>query len=104
MTKEMVLNKRLIKLIDLENRQIDGMAEIAVEFEVTSEDYHEIATLLYEPIFDVEVPELRLAFKGEIIQYSTSFTNLYEANQVAVYSLTLREVLVVACLDNYSLS
>ncbi|MCW0119202.1 YkvR family protein [Bacillus subtilis] len=38
--------------------------KIAFTLNVTSETYHDIAVLLYEKTFNVEVPERDLAFRG----------------------------------------
>ena len=92
MVKEIVLNNTLIKVHSFEQRKVNNSLEISIDFEVTSEEYHDIATLLYEGTFDVKVPESGLSFRGTIQQYSTSITNLYEEGQVGNYSLTLVEV------------
>lgn len=44
--------------------------KIAFTLNVTSETYHDIAVLLYEKTFNVEVPERGLAFRGEMTNYS----------------------------------
>ncbi|MBR7553552.1 DUF3219 family protein [Allobacillus sp. GCM10007491] len=64
---------------------------IHVDFKVTSEDYHRVATFLYKNDFDVKVPTLNLQFPAYIQKYTTSVTNLYRENQVGDYSLTLIE-------------
>lgn len=92
MVKEIILNNTLIKVHSFEERTVNNSHEISVGFEVTSEAYHDIATLLYQGTFDVKVPERALSFRGTIGQYSTSITNLYEKGQVGNYSLTLLEV------------
>ena len=92
MVKGIVLNHTIIKVHRFEQRKVNNLHEISVGFEVTSEDYHEIATLLYQGTFDVNVPERDLSFRGTIQQYFTSTTNLYEEGQVGDYSLTLLEV------------
>jgi hypothetical protein len=92
MVKEIILNNTSIKVNRYEQRKVDGLYEISVGFEVTSEEYHDIAMLLYEGTFDVSVPEKALSFRGTIGQYSTSLTNLYEKGQVGDYSLTLLQV------------
>ncbi|UTI86264.1 YkvR family protein [Mammaliicoccus sciuri] len=38
------------------------------------------------------MPDKDKKFKGEIYNYSTSLTNLYKDNQVAVYRLVLKEI------------
>lgn len=92
MVNEIILNDSLIKVHSFEDRIVNNSHEISVRFKVTSEEYHDIATLLYQGTFNVKVPERGLAFKGTIQQYSTSITNLYEKGQVGDYSVTLREV------------
>ncbi|WP_212965562.1 DUF3219 family protein [Lederbergia ruris] len=61
-------------------------------FTVKSEHYHDIATLLYEGIFDVKVPEKGIAFRGAIQEYYTSMTNLYKKGEVGDYHVSLLEV------------
>jgi hypothetical protein len=65
--------------------------KIAFDFKVTSEEYHDIAVLLYKMEFRIRVPEKDLDFFAAISNYSTSITNLYEENQVADYKLELIE-------------
>ncbi|MCY8894807.1 YkvR family protein [Bacillus spizizenii] len=65
--------------------------KIAFTLNVTSETYHDIAVLLYEKTFTVEVPERNLAFGGEITNYSTSLTNLYEAGSVSEFYIEITE-------------
>lgn len=89
---EIILNNRVIIVEKLIEEIVDGLTKINVEFKVTSEDYHEIAKLLYEDTFDVKIPERDLSFRGIILEYSTSITNLYEKGQVGDYSLCLLEV------------
>ena len=57
MVKEIILNNTSIKVHRYEQRKVNDVHEISVGFEVTSEEYHDIATLLYEGTFDVSVPE-----------------------------------------------
>ncbi|ERN51394.1 DUF3219 family protein [Alkalihalophilus marmarensis] len=91
MAKEIILNQTVIKVQSFKERKVNNIHEISVVFHVTSEEYHDIATLLYQGTFDVKVPERGLSFRGSIVQYSTSITNLYEKGQVGNYSLTLLE-------------
>ncbi|MFC0013686.1 MULTISPECIES: DUF3219 family protein [Allobacillus] len=64
---------------------------LSIDFKVTSEDYHRVATFLYKNDFDVNVPSLNLRFQAYIQKYTTSVTNLYKENQIGDYSLTLIE-------------
>jgi hypothetical protein len=92
MVKEIILNNTTIIVNRYEQRKVNNLYEISVGFEVTSEEYHDIATLLYVGTFHVSVPEKALSFRGSIGQYYTSLTNLYEKGQVGDYSLTLLQV------------
>ena len=91
MVKEIILDNRLIKVNHYEQETINGLHQISIVFDVTSEDYHDIATLLYKGTFEVTVPDAVLFFRGTIINYSTSITNLYEQGKVGEYKLTLLE-------------
>jgi Protein of unknown function (DUF3219) len=92
MVTEIQLDQTLITVFTYNEEMIDGLHKIEVEFKVTSEDYHDVATLLYKGSFDVKVPSRDLAFTGKIVQYSTSITNLYEKGQVGDYRVSLLEV------------
>lgn len=92
MVKEIYLNNRLIQLEQYKEENIDGLYKIHIHFKVTSEEYHDIAVLLYEGIFDVKIPERELTFRGTIQHYSTSIIDLYKEGQVADYKLILVEV------------
>ncbi|NCU18426.1 DUF3219 family protein [Pallidibacillus pasinlerensis] len=92
MVKEVILNERVIPVQTYKHNLENDLHNIEIDFKVTSEEYHDIAVLLYEGTFNVKVPELSLDFRGTIHQYSTSITNLYEKNQVADYHVVLREV------------
>lgn len=65
--------------------------KIVIDFKVTSEEYHDIAVLLYEMEFRIQVPEKQLDFQASISNYSTSITNLYNENEIADYHLELTE-------------
>lgn len=69
------------------------LKEISFGFKVTSEEYHDIAVLLYEMEFRIRVPEKNLDFHAAISNYSTSVTDLYKPGQVADYYLELVEKL-----------
>lgn len=92
MVENIYLHETKIPLTFFEDETVDGLYKVTIEFNVTSEAYHDIAVLLYRGRFDVEVPDKDKKFKGEIYNYSTSLTNLYEDNQVAVYRLVLKEI------------
>lgn len=88
----MFLNDTLIYLRSYEEDKINGLYKVSVDFNVTSEEYHDISSLLYNETFDVKIPERDLTFRGTIYKYSTSLTNLYVKDQVGQYKLTLMEV------------
>jgi len=92
LVENIYLDEMKIPLTFFEDETVDGLYKVTIEFNVTSEAYHDIAVLLYRGRFDVEVPDKDKKFKGEIYNYSTSLTNLYEDNQVAVYRLVLKEI------------
>lgn len=92
MVTEIQLNQTPIMVYEYNEEMIDGLHKISVGFKVTSEDYHDVATLLYKGTFDIQVPSNNLTFTGKIVQYSTSVTNLYKKDQVGDYRVTLLEV------------
>lgn len=65
---------------------------VYIEFDVTSEDYHNLASHLYKEEFLVRLPgNNNEEFKARIVNYSTSLDNLYEEDQVGEYRITLKE-------------
>ncbi|MCY7863599.1 YkvR family protein [Bacillus spizizenii] len=80
-------------LLEMAAYQEEGEPKRKIKFtlNVTSETYHDIAVLLYEKMFNIEVPERNLAFRGEITNYSTSLTNLYEAGSVSEFYIEITE-------------
>jgi hypothetical protein len=92
LVNKIFLNNTAIMLDRYEEEKVNGLHKISIEFKVTSEDYHEVTSLLYKGTFNVKIPEKGLEFKGAIQQYSTSITNLYETGQVGDFKLTLLEV------------
>lgn len=91
MVQEIILDDTTICVEDYKEEKLNGLTKITVDFKVTSEDYHDIAVLLYRETFDVKVPERGLVFRGGIHQYSTSVTNLYKKGQVADYKVSFLE-------------
>ncbi|MFG3613189.1 DUF3219 family protein [Rummeliibacillus stabekisii] len=92
MISKMILDDRTIQLTNYEEEKVNGLYTVSVEFDVRSEEYHDIATLLYKGTFDVKIPEKDIAFRGTIHNYSTSITNLYNEGEVGQYKLILLEV------------
>lgn len=92
LVSNIILNQTVIPVDHYKENEQDGLLNIIVDFKVTSENYHDIATLLYAGIFDVEVPEKGIAFRGTIQSYYTSVTNLYKEGEVGDYHISLLEV------------
>lgn len=92
LVKEIILNDTVIKVTQYKEEKVNSLHKISIRFSVTSEEYHDVTTLLYQGTFDVQVPEKDLMFKGSIQEYSTSITNLYEKGQVGDFTLSLLEI------------
>lgn len=92
MVDRIILDGRTIIISHFEMDNTGRLRRIAVHFPVTSEDYHDVTTLLYKGEFDVHVPAIEAAFRGKIIEYSSSVTNLYESGQVGTFKLALLEI------------
>lgn len=92
MVNKIILNDTPIHVDNFKEDKNGGLNRICVNFKVTSKDYHAITTLLYKRQFNVKVSERGLTFRGEIQEYSTSITNLYEKGKVGDFKLCLREV------------
>ena len=80
-------NKELLKVAGSE----DAVTKISFSFGVSSEEYHDVAVLLYKNDFAVRVAELDLEFPATIHNYATDRTDLYKEGQVADYYLELIE-------------
>lgn len=76
---------------DFQEKSEESTRKISFSFQVSSEEYHHITTLLYNETFTVRVPSKHLHFQAKISQYSTSITNLYIENQIGIFHLELRE-------------
>ncbi|WP_394184666.1 DUF3219 family protein [Metabacillus halosaccharovorans] len=93
MVTEVYLNDTPISITKYEEKSVNNLIQISVEFLVTSDDYLDITTLLYKNTFHVKIPERNITFHGIINNYSTSLTNLYRENQVSTFSLQIIEQL-----------
>ena len=91
LVNEIILNNYRISVKEYEEKQTKDGDLISVTFDVTSEDYHDVTTLLYEGTFHVKIPERNREFQGTIQEYSTSITNLYEKGNVGEFKLSLLE-------------
>ena len=97
MIDKILLNEIPITITGFQEEKVTDEAtgkelrKIGFDFEVTSEEYHAITTLLYGMNFQVNIPARNIEFPATIHNYSTSITNLYEENQVGDFKLTLIE-------------
>lgn len=97
MTEQVLINETSIQAEDFYEETMtdkqtgEDLHKIGFHFKVTSEDYHDITTLLYKNDFYVKVPGKNMAFQATIYTYSTSITNLYEENAIGDFSLELIE-------------
>lgn len=91
------IDEKQIEAFDFKNEKAkstgssDVQHKISFSFQVTSEEYHDLAVLLYKNDFQVRIPELELEFPATIHNYATDRTDLYQAGQVADYYLELIE-------------
>ena len=93
MSETIQLNGRRIETERLELQHLeDGRRQISCDFKVTSDAYHDIAVLLYEMNFRVNLPANGQEFDAAISNYFTDMTDLYKGNAVADYHLELTEV------------
>ncbi|MFB9860617.1 DUF3219 family protein [Salinicoccus siamensis] len=92
MPQQVILNETQIPIEEYILKNEGGPRQLTIVFNVHSEEYHDIAVLLYERTFDIKLPSESLGFKGTIVNYSTSLDNLYEPGQTAEYRVTLQEV------------
>ncbi|MBZ5200828.1 DUF3219 family protein [Planomicrobium chinense] len=97
MSTQIHINDRVIEAFQFSHETVKTpgtereLHKIIIDFKVTSNEYHDIAVLLYEMDFQIRVPEKNLDFPASISNYSTSITNLYQADEVADYHLELME-------------
>ncbi|WP_019415163.1 DUF3219 family protein [Paenisporosarcina sp. TG20] len=97
MVSEVILDDYVLKVLDLKECDIEEdnqvLKKIQFDFKVRGgNEYHDVTVLLYKTTFDVKVPELDLAFKGTIINYSTSRTDFSDERNVADFHLEIVEV------------
>ncbi|WP_186577232.1 DUF3219 family protein [Aquibacillus kalidii] len=91
MVTEIYLDDYLLHLTKYDEEIENNINKITVVFKVTHEQYHDVSTLLYRGSFHVKVPKRDLEFKGKIVNYSTSITNLYNKGEVGEFRVTLLE-------------
>jgi hypothetical protein len=97
MVQQVFLNDVPISITDFYEEEVHDnitgkkLRKISFNFKVTSEEYHDITTLLYKMNFQVKIPVINIEFPATIHSYSTSITNLYKENQVGDFKLELIE-------------
>jgi len=92
MVNEIYLDDYKLNIIDYDEEIKNGLLLVKVDFNVTTEEYHDVTTLLYKGIFHLKVPDQHIDCKVNIQEYSTSITNLYEKEQIGLFRLTLCEI------------
>ena len=92
MVTEIYLNDYKLEVSNYQEENSKDILLVKIDFKVSHENYHDVTTLLYKGNFDLRVPDRNIACKVSIQEYSTSITNLYEKDQVGVFTLTLREM------------
>ncbi|MGO5012552.1 DUF3219 family protein [Niallia sp. Sow4_A1] len=69
------------------------LTRLSFEFKVRGgEEYHVVTKFLYENVFDVNIPNEQVKFRGKINKYSTSYTNFSDENSISDFFLELVEV------------
>lgn len=92
MKQKVLINGYPIQALSIQKTTLkDGRIKVSLEFEVASEEYHDVTTLLYKNDFIVKVPDEHLEFPAVISNYSTSITNLYEQGAIGEFKLELIE-------------
>ena len=66
MVSEIRLDDTSIQIQSFDAKKVNDLHQISIVFNVTSEQYHDIATLLYRGAFDVQVPENELSFRASL--------------------------------------
>lgn len=94
MVTTLLLNSVPLEVFHYQEVKASGRKRRNISFvlKVTSEAYHDIAVLLYEQTFKVEVPKQEVLFWGTITNYSTSMTNLYHADKVSDFFVEITEL------------
>lgn len=92
MVTEIYIDDYKLNITDYHDELNNELLLVKVEFKVTTEEYHDVTTLLYKGIFNLKVPDRNIDCKVTIQEYSTSITNLYEKDQVGLFRLTLCEI------------
>ncbi|WP_312094157.1 DUF3219 family protein [Niallia sp.] len=69
------------------------LTSVSFEFKVRGgEEYHVVTKFLYANVFDVNISDKQLKFRGKINQYATSYTDFLDENSISNFRLELLEV------------
>ncbi|WP_226665322.1 DUF3219 family protein [Metabacillus litoralis] len=93
MINEIIIDGKNLAITNYKEKTINGLVEISIQFNVLSEDYHNITTLLYKDTFHITVPEKNTYITAKITQYSTSITNLYNKEQTGIFKVRFSELM-----------
>jgi len=93
---EIRIDERMFEVTGLREFAVEGpdgrkRRAFAFDFKVTHEEYHDVATLLYNGTFRLRIPQLEFDGETDMHNYSTSLDNLYEKDTVGDYHLELAE-------------
>ncbi|WP_152656024.1 DUF3219 family protein [Oceanobacillus sp. CFH 90083] len=88
---EIQINEHAFEGRQVELNETAGKKQVAFSFDVTSETYHDVTTLLYKNDFQLNIPEKSLSFPATILEYATSTANLYEKGNTSEFYLKLGE-------------
>jgi hypothetical protein len=99
MVKKVFLNDFALTVSNFKEAKVKSkkseklLTVVSFEFKVRGgEEYHVVTKFLYENVFDVSIPDTSLKFRGEINQYSTSYTNFSDEDSTSGFFLELMEV------------
>ncbi|MBM7603022.1 hypothetical protein JOC75_000992 [Metabacillus crassostreae] len=91
MVNEINIDDTILPVTDFKQDEKAGKLHVSVKFNVSSDQYHDMTTMLYKDNFSIKVPQKNLLFEAKITQYATSITNLYKKEQVGVFKVTFTE-------------
>lgn len=91
MVTEIIIDDTILPITDYKQNEKAGKLHVFVKFNVSSDQYHDMTTMLYKDNFHIKVPQKNLLFEAKITQYATSITNLYKKDQVGVFKVNFTE-------------
>lgn len=91
MVNEIIIDDTILPITDYKMVNKAGKLQVSVKFNVSSDQYHDMTTLLYKDNFSMKVPQKNLIFEAKITKYATSITNLYKKDQIGIFKVTFTE-------------